>query len=113
MGEIIFSDENMFTVEAMFNPQNDRDLTQYSKDVPADMLNVYRRQKPASVMVWAAVSKTWKSPLVFVKKGAKVNKNVYIDYILASALGELKENFKNEDATFQKNGAPSRTSNKT
>lgn len=112
-GEIVFSDEKMFTVEAKFNPQNDRVLARHSEDVPEDMLTVYRRQKPASVMVWAAVSKTWKSPLIFVKEGAKVNTNVYIDDILAPALRDMKEHFKRENFTFQQDGAPSHTSNKT
>ena len=104
--KLFFSDEKIFTLEAKFNPQNDRVLAQHSEDVPEDMLTVYRRQKPASVMVWAAVSKTWKSPLIFVKQGAKVNTNVYIDDILAPALRDMKEHFKNEDFTIQQDGAP-------
>ena len=50
-GEIVFSDETMFTVEAKFNPQNDIVLARHLEDVPEDMLTVYRRQKPASVIV--------------------------------------------------------------
>ena len=110
-GEIVFSDEKIFTLEAKFNPQNDRVLAQHSEDVPEDMLTVYRRQKP--VKVWAAVSKTWKSPLIFVKQGAKVNTNVYINDILAPALRDIKEHFKNEDFTIQQHGGPSHTSSKT
>ena len=60
-GEIVFSDEKMFTVEAQFNPQNDRVLARHSEDIPEDMLAVYRHQKPVPIVVWAAVSKTWKS----------------------------------------------------
>ena len=55
------------------------------------MLTVYRHQKPAYVMVWAAVTKPWKSPLIFVKQSAKVITNVYIDDILSPALGDMKE----------------------
>ena len=83
-GEIVFSDEKMFTVEAHFNPQNDRVLARHSEDIPEDMLTVYRPQKPASVVVWAAVSKTWKSPLIFAKKGVKVNTNTYCTFPLPS-----------------------------
>ena len=74
---------------------------------------VYARQKPASVMVWAAMSKTWKCLLIFVKKTAKFNKNVYIDDTLAPVLRDMKKNLKNEDFTIQQDGAPSQTSNKT
>ena len=112
-GEIVFSDERIFTLKAKFNPQNDRVLAQHLKDVSEEMLTVYRRQKSASVMVWAAVSKTQRSPLTFVKQGAKVNKFVYIEDILAHDLRDIKEHFKKEDFTIQKDGAPSHTSNKT
>ena len=64
-------------------------------------------------MIWDAVSKTWKSPLIFVKKGAKVNTNVYIDDILAPVFRDMKELFKNEDFAIQQDGALSFTSNKT
>ena len=98
-------------MEAKFNSQNDRVLAQYSEDVPEDMLTVYRRQKPAYIMVWAAVSKTWKSPLIFVKQGDKVNTNVYINNILVPALCDMKENLENQDFTIQQDGAPYHTSN--
>ena len=71
------------------------------------------RQKPASVMLWAAVSKTWKSLLIFVKEGAKVNTNAHIDHILTPALREIKKHFENKDFTFQQDRAPSHTSNRT
>ena len=64
-------------------------------------------------MVWAAVSKTWKSPLIFVKQGDKVNTNVYINNILVPALCDMKENLENQDFTIQQDGAPAHTSNKT
>ena len=78
-GENVFSDEKVFTSEAKINPQNDRVLVQHSEDVTEDMLTVDSRQKPAYVMVWAAVSNTWKFPLIFVKHYAIVNTNVCID----------------------------------
>ena len=75
-------------------------LARHSENVPEDILTFYRRQKPASAMVWTAVSKTWKS-LIFVKQGAKVNTNVFIDDILVPALSNMKDHLKNEDFTFQ------------
>ena len=109
-GEIVFSNENIFTVEAKFKPQKDRVLARH---VAADMLTVYRCQNQASVMFWAAVSKTLKSPLNFLKQGAKVNTNVYFNVILFPLLRDMKVHFKNEDFIFQQDGAPSHTSNKT
>ena len=77
------------------------------------MLNVYHRQKPVSLMVWAAASKTGKYTLTFVKQGVKVNINVYIDDLLAPALRDMEEHFKNEDFTIQQDGTPSHASNET
>ena len=59
--------EIAFSYEKLFNHQNDRVLPKHSADVSEDILTVNRRQKPAFVMVWAAVSKTWKSPLISVR----------------------------------------------
>ena len=96
----------MFTVEAQFNPQNDRVLARHLKNISEDKLTAYRRQKPASVMVWAAVSKTWKSPLIFVKKSANVNTNAYIDDILTLALREMKKHFKNKEFLSNRTALP-------
>ena len=60
MDEIIFSDEKLFTVEAICNRQNDRVLAKSFADVP-DSRRVFICQKPLFIMVWAAISKTWKS----------------------------------------------------
>ena len=62
-------------------------------------------------MVWAAVSKMWKSPLIFIKQGTKLNSNVYIEDILIPASQAIKKHFEN--FTFQQDGAPSHTSRKT
>ena len=48
-----------------------------------------------------------------MKQGAKVNKFVYIEDILTHDLRDIKEHFKKEDFTIQKDGALSHTSNKT
>ena len=63
--EIVFSDKKLFTVKAICNRQNDRVLAKSSADIPDSTRSVFRQQKP-SVMVWAAISKTWKSPILFV-----------------------------------------------
>ena len=57
-GEIVFSDEKLFSVEAKFNTQNDRILGKLPKDLPDHLRFVSRRQKPSSVMVWGAISKS-------------------------------------------------------
>ena len=125
-GEIVFSDEKMFTVEAKFNSQNDRILAKSADSIPPSVKTVFRRQKPASVMVWAAVSESWRSPLIFVKEGAKINAKSYIENILTPGQVEMKKQFfffffvsshqkqfKDRPFTFQQDGAPSHTAKKT
>ena len=57
-GEIVWSDEKIFTVEMAHNRRNDRNIGRSAKDIPYDHKTVHRTMKPTSVMVWAAVSKT-------------------------------------------------------
>ena len=49
-GEILFSDEKMFTVEAKFNLLNDNVLAKSVDSIPTSMKSVFHIQKPASVM---------------------------------------------------------------
>ena len=85
-GTSVFSDEKLFSIQASFNHQNDRVLATDSRNVPDKHRRVFRTQKPASVMVWAAVSQAGKSPLVFVPEGVKINKETYIETILEQTL---------------------------
>ena len=50
------------------------------------MRNVERFQHADKVMIWAAVSKKGKFPLVFVEKGIKINAEYYKSHILESVL---------------------------
>ena len=43
-------------------------------------------KKPASVMVWAAITSNGKTPLHFVEPGAKINKEYYCKQILKGTL---------------------------
>jgi hypothetical protein len=109
----ISSDEKLFTVESNINVQNDRILGKSSTDLPADKQTKFRRQKPASVMVWASVSKTCKSPLIFVKEEAKVNASSYIEDIMIPVVAAAKQYFKEKVFTFKRDLVPSRTSKNT
>lgn len=111
-GEIVWSDEKIFTVERAHNRRNDRVLGRKSSDIPYEVKNVHRTMKPASVMVWAAVSETWKSPLIFVEENCKINAKVYIETILKPMHKQAMEHFGNEALwTFQQDGATAHTAN--
>ena len=73
---LIFSNEKLFTVEAALSHRNNRVLSKSLQDIPPGLKKVRITQTPASVMVW----------LVFVAKGVKINKEVYINKILKDSL---------------------------
>ena len=108
-GEVVWTDEKLFTVEPNFNQKNDMVLGHSLQDIPMHSRSHYRRQKPASVMVWAGVSETWKSPLIFIPEGCKINAKLYIDQILSPATTAAKMHFKNRPWTLQQDGASSHT----
>lgn len=108
---LVFSDEKKFDVEQCVNHQNDR---VWSKDGSEKVRRVSRRQNPASVMVWAAVTATGRSPLVFVPSGVKLNSERYISDILeAELLPWARQHFDGAPWTFQQDSAPSHGSKMT
>lgn len=112
--DIVFSDEKLFVLELPHNPQNDRIWAASIQDIPDNQLYVPRNQNSASVMVWGAVCKRGKLPLVFIEKGVKIDRNVYIrDILEAAALPGCQAIFGDEYYLFQQDGAPSHTANDT
>ena len=112
-GEVVFSDEKIFTVEAAHNRKNDLVIGASAKSIPDEYRTVTRQQKPASVMVWSAVSKTWKSPLILVQEGVKVTAARYISEILKPMEKAANAHFGERKWTFQQDGAPAHTANIT
>ena len=53
---VLWTDEKLFTVQAIHNNQNDQIYTKQKKDIPVNEQIAYQRQKPASVMVCAGVT---------------------------------------------------------
>ena len=59
-------------------------------------------------MVWGAVTKSVRSPLVFVEQGIKLNQENYQnDILVGSLLPWAKGHFKKRPRTFQLDSAPS------
>ena len=81
--------EKLFTIEAYVNNQIERLYANYSAVINKSVRTVYRWQKPFSLIVWTAVSKSWNSPLVFVEKGIKINIDLKINNILVLAFEEM------------------------
>ena len=65
-------------------------------------------------MVWAAISKAWRSPLIFVEEKVNINAKAYIKKILQPMSASAKDHFGNERLwTFQQDGATTHTANIT
>lgn len=83
---IVFTDEKLFTVEQFVNKQNDRVWLPERSRTHADVLTATRRQKSASVMVWAGITRDGRTPLVFVPEGVKINQNTYRELVLQNVV---------------------------
>lgn len=112
---VLWTDEKMFTIQQVFNHQNDRVICKKLKDVPYGRRAVFRRQKPASIMVWAGVTSDGKkTPLLFVPIGVKINRWTYLDILKNHVVPWVKSNYGEngeDNVTFQQDGAPSHTAN--
>lgn len=107
---VIWTDEKIFTIEKAFNSQNDRILSKDIKKVPVKEKSVFRRQKPASIMVWAGVTCCGKkTPLIFIPEGVKINKDVYLEMLQSKVLPWVEEETWEGSYCFQQDGAPSHT----
>ena len=87
-----------FDVEYYFNTQNDHVLPRNGDE---GSLVAARKQCPASMMVWAAVTESGRCPLFFVDQGVKLNQQNYRDNILVGALWSwAREHFKKTFLVF-------------
>ena len=80
---LVFSDEKIFDFEPCINNQHDR---VWGRNASVEGRRVSRRQNPISLMVWAVVTATGRSPLIFVPSAVKLNSQRYISDILESEL---------------------------
>ena len=93
----ILSDDKMVTVEALTNKQIDRAYAHSPENLSVNISSHLRRQKPASVMAWAAVASDGsKSPLVVIVEGVKINNQVYLNMLQKKVVPWLTESFGND-----------------
>ena len=108
---VLFTDEKIFTAEQHHNSQNDRQLLPKGSLHPP---TVSRSHFPSSVMVWAGICATGKTPLVFFEKGVKITAKVYQDQILRGVLEPwARQHFGNHEWTLQQDWAPSHSAKTT
>ena len=101
---LVFTDKK-FDIQQAVNQKNDR---VWASSSTTEGRIVTRRQNPQSVMVWAAVSATGRSPLLFVPTRVKLNSERYVSDILEGCLLPWAEqHFKDKPWTLQQYLAPS------
>ena len=102
---LVFTDEKKFDFQQTVNQKNNRVWASLSK---TEGRIITRCQNPQSVMVWAAVTATGRSLLLFVPTGMKLNSEQYISDILEGCLLPWAEqHFKDKPWTIQQDLAPS------
>lgn len=110
---IVFTDEKLFTVAQFVNKQNDRVWLPERSRTHADVLTATRRQKPASVMVWAGITRDGRTPLVFVPEGVKINQNTYRELVLQNVVESwARRHFGSRGWVFQQDSAPAHKAKK-
>lgn len=111
---ILFSDEKIFTVDAISNRRNDRWIGDDPTDVPDDVKYVNTTKHPASVMVFGLVSSDGKKmPPVFVPSGVRINTDRYLDILQKKVKPWIQANYPDGNYVFQQDGAPAHTSKRT
>ena len=105
--KILFSDKKIFTVEHILNKQNHRILASDKSTLPESTFRISRAQKPASVMVWAGVTSSSQTPLVFIPQRVKITQCVSRETVLEKVLEPwAKSHFGNDIWIFQQDYVP-------
>ncbi|KAF2361411.1 hypothetical protein FHG87_007834 [Trinorchestia longiramus] len=108
---LVFTDERKIDIQQVVSHQNDR-VSSSSSSVEDRI--VTRRQNAQSVMVWATVTPTGRSLLVFVPCEVKLNSERYISLILKSKLLPwATEHFQGSSWSLEQDSSPSLGSNVT
>ena len=81
-------------------------------DIPEERRISFRRQKPASAMVWAGVTSCGqKTPLIFIEEGVKINQHVYLGLLRDQVVPWVQSTIGDGGVTLQQDGATSQRQN--
>ena len=105
---VLWTDEKLFTVQAVHNAQNDRVWRQSINKIPEKHRISFKRQKPSSVMVWVGVTSSGhKTSLVFIQEGVKINQHIYLSLLKDTVVPWEEKTFGDAGVTLQQDGATS------
>ena len=102
---VLWKDKKLFTVQVIHKSQNDRIWTKNKESIPIHLRTSFRRQKPASVMVWTGVTSSGlNTPLIFVEDGVKINQHVYLGILKDKVVPWTNALTLNNSLTLQQDG---------
>ena len=108
-GSLVFSNEKIFTVDAVVNRRNDR----YLAATRAEVQGIYRTKHPAQIMVLGVVASDGKKmPPFFFKPAERVGADSYYKVLRYHVLPWLKTNFPEGNYVWTQDGAPCHTAKK-
>uniref|UniRef100_A0A8R1IKS3 HTH luxR-type domain-containing protein n=1 Tax=Caenorhabditis japonica TaxID=281687 RepID=A0A8R1IKS3_CAEJA len=114
VSDVIWTDEKIFTIEPLPNRQNQRQLLSKDDSMSPKRRLAHNRLFPKSVMVWAGITATGKTPLVFIERNVKINSEVYQKIVLMdNLLPWVTQHFAGGPFILQQDWAPSHGSRST
>lgn len=112
LSKVLFTDEKIFTIEPLHNRQNRRQLLKKGQQKTTAAKTIGRSHFPASVMVWAGICATGKTPLVFIERNVKINAASYQQQLLRDVLDPwAAQHFGPAGFTLQQDWAPAHSAN--
>ena len=109
---MLWTDKKLLTVQAIHNHQNNRIFAVNKEDIPLNEQIVYKRLRPASVLVCTdGTSSGEKTPLIFIEEGVQINQHVYLNMLKEQLVPWINATFKESGITLQQDGATSHTAN--
>lgn len=114
LSKVLFTDEKIFTIEPLHNRQNHRQLLKKGQQKTSVAKKFGRSHFPASVMVWAGICATGKTPLIFINRNVKINAAIYQQQVLRDVLEPwASQHFGLDGFTLQQDWAPAHSANST
>lgn len=114
LSRVLFTDEKIFTVQVLHNRQNRCQLLRKGQQKTAAAKTISRSHFPASVMVWAGICATGKTPLVFIPRNVKINAIEYQQRVLRDVLQPwATQHFGPDRFVLQQDWAPAHSANST
>ncbi|CAG0887355.1 unnamed protein product [Darwinula stevensoni] len=100
LSKFVLTDEKLLIVEAVQNLRNNRVVAKNIKAIPGNEKFHLKGKHPAGIMVWAEISTSRKTSLVFIPPGVKIRMKEFGDHTSSETQVFLRDVFKAEWETM-------------